>query len=734
MPSTLDWLRGRTDAQLADLLDARPDLLLPAPGDLVSLARRLDSPHTARRAVGRLDAFALQVLNGLLLLDAVRHPQPAAAVADLLGGPAGVDDVAAELGRLETAAFVRADADGFRALPATRDALGPYPGGLGAPTGLSDEQVAAGLAVTDEAGLALLRRLVPGPPIGLVEAGSPHEQVLTALVARGLLRRDDERTVRLPREVALALRGDHPFGPALPAPPALRTWVHGVATVDGAAAGQALAAHARAVHLLEKFGLDPVPALKSGGVGIVALRRLARDLDLDEHLAALHVELLSAAGLIAPVIPRSGATGHWMPTQAADTFLAGTEAAGWAVLATAWLNLPRDPARIGARDPNGKLCNALAVELDWRGGPGERRRVLADLAGLDPGTGAPAADVAARAVFRAPRADPAALTDRATAVLVEATELGVIAFDALSGPGRAVLDDDVEGAAEAMEEALPEAGSTVLVQADMTVVAPGRLVPELSAALSRAADVESAGGATVYRISEASLRRALDAGATATELHDLFEKHSATPVPQSIGYLIDDVARRHGVLRAGAAGAYLRSEDPTLIGQAIAAASAAGIVLRALAPTVAVSSAELPALVEVLRAAGLAPAAEDASGSVLDLRPRPRRTRITIPARPQFAEPAAASAEQIAAIVRRMRAGDVDLGASQDPRDVLVVLREAARAHTAVWITYADAEGGASRRIVEPVVVSGGSLLAYDRLRRTPRTFPVHRISSAHPE
>jgi len=65
---------------------------------------------------------------------------------------------------------------------------------------------------------------------------------------------------------------------------------------------------------------------------------------------------------------------------------------------------------------------------------------------------------------------------------------------------------------------------------------------------------------------------------------------------------------------------------------------------------------------------------------------------------------------------------------------VLVVLREAARAHTAVWITYADAEGGASRRIVEPVVVSGGSLLAYDRLRRTPRTFPVHRISSAHPE
>jgi hypothetical protein len=137
----------------------------------------------------------------------------------------------------------------------------------------------------------------------------------------------------------------------------------------------------------------------------------------------------------------------------------------------------------------------------------------------------------------------------------------------------------------------------------------------------------------------------------------------------------------------------------------------------------------------VLRAAGLAPAAEDPSGSVLDLRPRPRRTRVAPPLRRQYAEPSPPSADQIAGLVRRLRAGDDAAGEDyQQPRDVLAVLREAARRRSPVWIGYADAEGGTSRRLVEPIVVSGGSMVAFDRLRNSPRTFTVHRISSAHPE
>ncbi|MBR7513817.1 helicase-associated domain-containing protein, partial [Mycobacterium tuberculosis] len=68
-----------------------------------------------------------------------------------------------------------------------------------------------------------------------------------------------------------------------------------------------------------------------------------------------------------------------------------------------------------------------------------------------------------------------------------------------------------------MAAALPEPVDHVLVQADLTVVAPGPLVPELAQRIALVADVESAGAATVYRIGESSVRRALDAGLTAAE-------------------------------------------------------------------------------------------------------------------------------------------------------------------------------------------------------------------------
>ncbi len=733
MASTLKWLRGRTDAQLADLLAARPDLLLPAPGDLAVLARRLDSPATSRRAVESLDAFQLQLVHALLILQTADRAEPAAAIAEFLGGPAGPVDVTTAADRLVTAGLLRAGDGGYRLPGAIRDALGEFPAGLGPPSGLRADQLAAALGALGVGDKDLLERLAPGPPIGILAPGSARSASIAGLVDTGLLRRMDDRTVLLPREVGLALRGAHPLGAALSQPPHLATRDRPADTVNGAAAGQALAAHTRAMRLLESAGTEPFVALKAGGIGILALRRLAKSLGVEVHIVALHLELLAAAGLLAPVLPRSGGNGSWVPTEAADGFLRGDEPAGWTLLVMQWLSLRRDPARVGARDLDGKICNALAPEAGWRSGPVERRQVLGELAALPAGSGAEPSSLAARSSYRAPLRDPAAISAVVTGILAEATELGLVAFDALSTPGRAALAGDADGATVALERTLPPPVDTLLVQADLTVVAPGRLTGGLARALAGAADVESAGGATVYRVSESSLRRALDGGATAAELHDLFEKHAAAPVPQAIQYLIDDVARRHGVLRAGSAACYLRSEDPALISQAVAAAGAAGICLRALAPTVAVTAAEPTALIEALRAAGLIPVAENAAGSVVDLRPRPLRTRARPPIGSPHAEPPAPSPQQIADVVQRMRAGDNASADQQHPGEISAVLRTAARHRTAVWIAYADAEGGTHRRLVEPIVVSGGAMVAYDRLRRAPRTFTIHRISSAQP-
>jgi hypothetical protein len=280
----------------------------------------------------------------------------------------------------------------------------------------------------------------------------------------------------------------------------------------------------------------------------------------------------------------------------------------------------------------------------------------------------------------------------------------------------------------------------VVVQADRTVVAPGPLEPELAREIGLVADVESGGGATVYRVTEDTVRRALDAGRIAADLHELFRSRSVTPVPQSLSYLIDDVARRHGRLRGGTAAAFLRCDDAVILTELLAHPVAARCGLRRLAPTVLVSQMSLAALLDEVRAAGFTPVAEGTDGEVVDLRAGARRARV----RPQATRRAAVlpipSAEQLAGLVAAVRAGDTAATTPRGPAVIndaastpatLELLLDAAHAGSNVCIGFVDSHGIARRRIVRPVSVGGGVLEGFDRSADELRRFPLHRITSA---
>src|SRR5699024_7123598 len=167
--------------------------------------------------------------------------------------------------------------------------------------------------------------------------------------------------------------------------------------------------------------------------------------------------------------------------------------------------------------------------------------------------------------------------------------------------------------------ALPDPVSEVIVQADLTILAPGPLVPELAAEFALLADVESAGAATTYRVTENSLRRALDAGRTAAGVRELLARTSLTPVPQALDYLVEDVARRHGRVRVGTAQSFMRCDDPSLVAQVLGSPAAEKCALRMVAPTVLVSQARPLDLVDALREDGFAPVVEDTTGAVVAL-------------------------------------------------------------------------------------------------------------------
>ena len=207
-------------------------------------------------------------------------------------------------------------------------------------------------------------------------------------------------------------------------------------------------------------------------------------------------------------------------------------------------------------------------------------------------------------IWRRPRWSARLQPEPVAHLLAEAHALGIVGRGAISTPARALIADGADAAVANMAKVLPAPIDHFLLQADLTIVVPGPLHRDLADELGAVAAVESAGAAMVYRVSEASIRHALDTGRSAGALHAFFARHSKTTVPQGLTYLIDDVARRHGQLRVGMAASFVRCEDPTLLAQAIAAPAAQRLGLRLLAPTVAVSQAPIADVLAVLRTRG----------------------------------------------------------------------------------------------------------------------------------
>ena len=746
-PTLIDWLRAQDDHTLAALLVARPDLATPPPPDTTVLAARAATRASVTRAAEGLDTFTLAVLDALVVADADKAPVPVSRVTEIVGPDATETRVRDALDVLVRLALAWGT-DEISVVPAAREAGGLFPAGLGRLSpGLDGVDLAPLLAELSEAERRMVTTLAHGSPLGRTKDADvvvPLDQARTPvqrLLAMGLLLRRDAETVELPRQVALAIRGDSPLGTVKLDEPALNTRQQRAATVDGTGAGEALEFLRRAETLVKLWSTEPPPVLKSGGLGVRDLRKLARELDTDERGATVVLETLYGAGMIAD--SATATTPEWMPTTLVDPWLVASPANQWATLANAWLDMPRLPGLAGMRDAKDKVLAPLSDDLRRPPAPIERRRILSTLAELRAGTGvASPDDLAAVLAWRAPRRGGRLRDEIVRWTLAEATTLGLVALGALTGAGRALLDDGPAPAAKRMADSMPDPLDHVLVQADLTVVAPGPLEPALAADMAAVADVESAGSATVYRVTEASVRRALDGGRTAEELHELFRTRSRTPVPQGLSYLIDDVARRHGRLRGGAAAAFLRCDDPVLLAEVAAHPVASRLELRRIAPTVLVSPVPLNDVLEELRGAGFAPAAEDANGQVLDL--RPAGLRLPAPARPRRVIAGSVPLERAKAMVEQLRSGDMAAGTRRgrtvslaggtgatDTAATLALLREAIEQNSHVWIDFVDSRGVASQRVVDPFRVGGGILEGRDVTQGAVRQYPLHRITSA---
>ena len=735
------WLADLPDERLIRLLELRPDLAQPPPGSIAALAARAQARQSLKAASDELDFLRLAVIDALLVLHADTAPVTIAKLLALIGGRAPESEVLDALDELRERALVWGDTE-LRAAPDAGAGLPWHPGQVTLEdASQSGDQIAELIDGLDGAQREVLDKLLEGSPLGRTRdaaPGAPADRPVPQLLAMGLLRRIDADTVILPRHVGQVLRGEEPGPAQLAAPdPVVATTTS--ADADAAAAGAVIDLLRELDVLLETLGATPISELRSGGLGVREVRRLAKITGIDEARLGLILELAAAAGLIASGLPdpqpAGGEPPYWAPTVAADRFAEASPADRWHLLATTWLDLPARPALIGTRGPDAKPYAALSDSLYSTAAPLDRRLLLGMLAKLPPGAGVDKTTASAALIWRRPRwakrLQPAPVAD----LLEEAHLLGLVGRGAISTPGRALVDgglkDGDADVVDAMAHALPAPIDHFLVQADLTVVVPGPLERYLTEELAAVATVESAGTAMVYRVSEPSIRHALDIGKTADALHSLFDKHSKTPVPQGLTYLIDDVARRHGQLRIGMAASFVRCEDPTLLAQAVASAKAQALGLRVLAPTVAISQAPISEVLAALQDAGFAPAAEDSTGTIVDIRargarvPAPQRRR---PHRP-IPRPSGESLSGVVAVLRKVTTapfGSVRI----DPAVAMSLLQRAAQRQDTVVIGYVDAAGVATQRVVSPITVTGGQLVAFDSASGRAREFAIHRITS----
>lgn len=511
--------------------------------------------------------------------------------------------------------------------------------------------------------------------------------------------------------------------------------------VDAEAGWQAVRRVAEVRDLLGEWGLQPPAVLRTGGLSVRDLAAAMHIVHADAHGTALVVEVAHAAGLLGD---DQQAPPSWVPTERFDEWLDLPGGTAWDWLARAWLTLPRLPWLADER--SNLLHPAQARPSVIR----LRRSVLEVLAEVSPGSPVHPARLAAVVAYRWPRRAGALLDQVLPATLAEATALGLVAMGSLTTAGRALLtSDSIHGsAAEAMGAAMPPEVSEVLVQADLTIVAPGPLTWEVQRHMRLLADVESTGHATVYRVSPASLARAIASGLDGPALRDLLTRASRTPLPAALTTLIDDVARRHGSVRVGLAQAYLRCADPALAATIATDRRLARLGLVRVGDDVLVADAPASMVLEALRAAGYAPAAERPDGTVL-MAPRVQR-RLPAEAAGVHAEaggangPAAVDVRLVKATVRALRATHAPQRSDQDGlrpdlvrrstgSGVLTMIRSALADAQPVWVAYAEADGTTSEQAIDPIRVSGGTVTAFDHRIEQVRTFTLARIAWTAP-
>lgn len=537
--------------------------------------------------------------------------------------------------------------------------------------------VVAELGVTTIADAAARLSALGGDPGGL-------EAQLDIARALALLSRSDGLVSVAPPVAArlAALRLDALV--AEPAPPAPRRTGRSDRERTERAAAMAFETTSLVAELVAELHREPVRELARGGVTLPDSRRVAASIGVDVDRVPALLEIGERAGLIA-----RSAEGR-IAAEPASAWLAAGPADRWSDLAAGWLE---------------RL-------------PGDVRGILRDRASVERG-----ADLEAYLSWLYPLGG-APIRDRLAVHLRDAELLGIASDGVPSIPGSLLITAGPAAARAAMGARFPSEVDRVYLLDDLSVLSPGPLAPAIEARLRGIAEFEGGVLAPSYRVTTASLYRAMASGETADTIRRFLGEISLAGVPQPLDYLIAEAAARFGLVRVAeraGGGSAVRSVDAGILRTLLVDSTLAPLGLTRSGDGLS-SRFGPPVVFWSLAGARYPVAAEDADGRIVPLE-RPRRSAPTTATRP----------DPLVGLVERLRAGSPTDAAAADRAWLARQLDVAVRDKLGLTVTVTLPDGRSASYELEPASVAGGRLRARDRRGDLERTLPLSSITAVGP-
>ena len=414
------------------------------------------------------------------------------------------------------------------------------------------------------------------------------------------------------------------------------------------------------------------------GVGLPDVKRLAAHLSKPNEYAKQVFELAQFANLAEIEGSR------WQLGQRAENWISWSDRERWSHLAETWLSLLGDEAA---------------------------RELLAIL---------PAESFERRLAEVYPYADSTA-TNRIKKVAEIANLIGLIAnSQATSWLG--LLSSSLPNASERAISGLPSAAERVIIQADLTLIAPSPLPTELEISLRRFADTEQIGMASSYRLSALSVSHGLETGLAIDEIRSLLLRLSAKELPQPVDYLLKEAESRFARLKVYAtkSGAHSQivSTDKILLAEIHNDQRLKPFALHFDEAGSLHSRFEAELVYFALREANFVAVRVDEKGEVMSPQKLSSKNKVS------------EQRKSVVEDITRMRQADTQGTSNPDDDDLLRQIQLAIKYKAKMVIVLKTSSGEQVEYLVEPVGVANGRLRAKDRKADLERTLPLSSVVS----